>query len=88
MEKIAKRKQLIGTVVSNKTSKTISVAVDTYKTHKLYKKGYKSTKKFAVHDEKELANVGDKVQIIETRPLSKTKRFRLKTILEKSKEVN
>lgn len=66
------RKTLVGTVVSTgKTAKTIIVAVDTYKKHPLYSKRYKSTKRFAVHDEKEIATLNDIVTIMETRPLSK-----------------
>ncbi|WP_036463595.1 30S ribosomal protein S17 [Mycoplasmopsis sturni] len=75
------RKTLVGTVVSaHKTPKTIIVAVDTYKKHPLYSKRFKSTKRFAVHDDKQLANLGDTVVIMETRPLSKTKHFRLVSI--------
>ncbi len=66
-----------GTVVSNKMEKTIVVAVDTYKSHPLYKKKYKTTKKFYAHDEKGIAKEGDVVTISEIRPLSKTKRWAL-----------
>ncbi|MCU9933814.1 30S ribosomal protein S17 [Mycoplasmopsis felis] len=83
------RKTLVGTVVSTgKTAKTIIVAVDTYKKHPLYSKRYKSTKRFAVHDEKEIATLNDIVTIMETRPLSKTKHFRLVSIKEKATEGN
>lgn len=81
----AQRKQLDGIVVGTNSQKTISVAVDTYKKHPLYQKRFKSTKKFAVHDEEGKAKVGDKVQIIETRPISKTKKFRLGQIYQSSK---
>ncbi|WP_025755415.1 30S ribosomal protein S17 [Mycoplasmopsis cricetuli] len=75
------RKTLVGTVVSaHKTLKTIIVAVDTYKKHPLYSKRFKSTKRFAVHDEEHVAKLGDVVTIMETRPLSKTKRFRLLSV--------
>nr|WP_306429074.1 MULTISPECIES: 30S ribosomal protein S17 [unclassified Mycoplasma] len=75
------RKTLVGTVVSaHKTPKTIIVAVDTYKKHPLYSKRFKSTKRFAVHDENHLAKLNDSVVIMETRPLSKTKHFRLVSI--------
>lgn len=78
-----KRKQLVGAVVSTKNQKTISVAVDTYKKHPLYGKRFKVTKKLRVHDENEIANVGDIVKIAETRPLSKTKNFRLVEVIKK-----
>nr|WP_174259474.1 30S ribosomal protein S17 [Mycoplasmopsis canis] len=75
------RKTLTGTVVSaGKSAKTIIVAVDTYKKHPLYAKRFKSTKRFAVHDENQEAKLDDIVVIMETRPLSKTKRFRLVSI--------
>lgn len=80
------RKTLTGTVVSaGKSAKTIIVAVDTYKKHPLYSKRFKSTKRFAVHDENQEAKLNDIVIIMETRPLSRTKRFRLVSI---SKEGN
>ncbi len=76
------RRVLTGTVVSTKTEKTITVMVESYKKHRLYGKRVKQSKKFAVHDELNQAKVGDLVKITETRPLSKTKRFRLLEILE------
>jgi small subunit ribosomal protein S17 len=76
------RRVLTGTVVSNKTEKTITVMVESYKKHRLYGKRVKQSKKFAVHDELNQAKLGDLVKITETRPLSKTKRFRLLEILE------
>lgn len=76
------RKTYIGTVVSDKTDKTISVQVDTYRAHKLYGKRVKYTKKFAAHDEKNEAKIGDTVLIMSTRPMSKTKKFRLVEIKE------
>lgn len=85
MERKTSRKQLTGVVVSNKNDKTIVVAVDTYKTHKLYNKRFKSTKKYSAHDEKNMASLGDIVLLSETRPYSKTKNFRLVKI--KSKKV-
>lgn len=78
-----KRKQLIGTVVSTKNAKTITVTIDTYKKHPIYGKRLKVTKKLHAHDEKEIAHVGDIVKIVETRPLSKTKKFRLAEIIKK-----
>lgn len=79
------RKSRIGKVISNKCSKTITVACEELVQHKLYKKAVKRTKKFLVHDEYNQANTGDKVSIMETRPLSKNKRWRLVNILEKAK---
>jgi len=78
------RRQLVGTVVSNKCDKTITVLVETYKRHPLYNKLVKKSKKYAAHDENNIAEIGDKVRIEETRPLSKTKHFRLVEIIEKS----
>ena len=82
MEKIAR--ELVGTVVSSSNNKTISVLVETYKTHRLYKKRVKSSKKYAAHDETNKAKVGDVVRIVETRPLSATKRFYLKEIIKEA----
>lgn len=75
---------LVGKVVSDKADKTITVLVETYKNHPLYKKRVKYSKKYTAHDEKNEAKIGDKVRIAETRPLSKTKRFRLVEIVEKA----
>jgi small subunit ribosomal protein S17 len=77
------RRVLTGTVVSASSDKTIAVLVDGYKKHRLYGKRVKQTKKFAAHDEANVAQVGDVVKIMETRPLSKTKRFRLLEVTEK-----
>lgn len=82
------RKSLVGRVVSTKNSKTIIVAVDIYVKHPLYGKRFRKTKKFAAHDEKEEAKVGDIVKITSTRPYSKTKTFRLEKIREQMKEGN
>ena len=79
-----KRKVYRGVVVSDKMEKTIVLAVDTYKVAPLYGKRIKRTKKFHVHDEENMAGIGDRVAIMETRPLSKTKRFRLLRVIEKS----
>jgi small subunit ribosomal protein S17 len=76
-------KSLIGTVSSDKTDKTIVVNVQTRKTHPLYRKQYSISKKFMAHDEKNEARVGDKVEIVETRPLSARKRHILSRIIEK-----
>ena len=78
------KRELIGKVVSDKGEKTITVNVETYKIHPLYKKRVVSSKKYAAHDEKNEAKIGDTVRIVETRPLSKTKRFRLVEIVEKA----
>ena len=84
-EERGQRKTFIGTVVSNKMKKTIVVAVENKVAHPLYKKVVTHTKKFKVHDEKNECAVGDKVEIAETRPLSKDKYFRLVRIVEKAK---
>ena len=77
-----RRRVLTGTVVSDKTDKTITVMVEVSKKHPLYGKRVKQTKKFAAHDEQNQAKIGDVVKIMETRPLSKTKKFRLLEIVE------
>ena len=82
MRTTSNRKTYNGTVVSATSDKTISVQIDTYKAHKLYGKRVKYSKKFAVHDEKNEAKIGDKVLIMATRPISKTKTFRLVEIKE------
>jgi len=74
---------IIGTVSSDKTDKTIVVTVQARKTHPLYRKQYTVSKKFMAHDEQNEAHVGDKVAIVETRPLSARKRFILDKIIEK-----
>ena len=79
------RKTRVGTVVSDKMDKTIVVAVKDNVKHPLYKKIMKSTYKLKAHDEKNECNIGDKVQVMETRPLSKAKRWRLVTVIEKAK---
>lgn len=76
-------KTLTGVVSSNKTDKTIVVTVLSAKTHPLYKKKYSSRAKFMAHDEKNAAEIGDKVIIAESRPLSKRKRFTLQEIITK-----
>ena len=79
------RKTRIGKVVSDKMDKTITVAIEDHVKHPLYGKIVKKTVKFKAHDEKNECGVGDRVQIMETRPLSKDKRWRVVTILEKAK---
>ncbi|MGM8365581.1 30S ribosomal protein S17 [Virgibacillus sp. W0181] len=78
------RKVYTGRVVSDKMDKTITVVVETYKFHTLYGKRVKVTKKFKTHDENNQAKAGDIVTIMETRPLSATKRFRLIEIVKES----
>ena len=79
------RKTKVGKVVSDKMEKTIVVAVVDTESHPLYKKSVKNTVKFKAHDENNEAHVGDTVSIMETRPLSKDKRWRLVEILERAK---
>ena len=79
------RKTKIGKVISDKMDKTVVVAVEELEQHKLYKKPVKRTVKFHAHDEKNDARVGDKVSIMETRPLSKTKRWRVVEVVERAK---
>lgn len=78
------RKELVGKVVSATNNKTITVLVETYKTHPLYHKRVKSSKKYCVHDETNKAKVGDTVRIVSTRPISKTKHFYLKEIVKEA----
>ena len=76
------RKELVGKVVSAKNNKTITVLVETYKKHPLYGKRVKYSKKYAVHDETNKAKEGDTVRIVETKPISATKRFYLAEIVK------
>ncbi|MFM1515290.1 30S ribosomal protein S17 [Helcococcus ovis] len=79
------RRTIIGLVVSDKMDKTISVEVSKSVKHPIYKKFVTRSKKVKAHDENNVANIGDKVLLMETRPLSKTKRFRLVEVLEQAK---
>jgi len=79
------RKERIGVVSSNKMDKSITVAVKWKEKHPIYGKFVSKTKKFHAHDEKNECSIGDTVKIMETRPLSKTKRWRLVEIIEKAK---
>ena len=79
------KKEKQGVVVSDKMDKTIVVKVASYNPHPKYKKIIESNKNYKAHDEKNECNVGDTVQIMETRPLSKTKRWRLVEIIERAK---
>ena len=83
MSYFGKRKVRQGLVMSDKTDKTVVVAVKTRKVHPLYKKAIRVTKKYKAHDENNACNVGDKVKIVETRPLSKEKRWRVTEIISK-----
>ncbi len=79
------RKTRVGIVVSNKMDKTITIAIERKVPHPIYKKYFKKTTKLMAHDEKRECSIGDKVKIMETRPLSKMKRWRLVQIIEKAK---
>ena len=78
------RKVYVGKVVSDKEEKTIKVLVVTYRKHPLYSKRVKYSKKFTAHDEQNVAKAGDIVEIMETRPLSKTKRYRLVKVVQEA----
>lgn len=80
-----RRKSRVGIVVSDKMDKTVTVALEDFVRHSLYGKAVKTTKKVKVHDEENACGMGDKVRIMETRPLSKDKRWRLVNIVEKAK---
>lgn len=80
-----RRKTIVGIVTSDKMDKTIVVTVEDFVRHSLYGKAVKRTKKIKVHDENNECQIGDKVRIMETRPLSKDKRWRLVNIVEKVK---
>jgi len=85
MEKRNLRKERIGLVVSNKMDKSIVVQIERRFKHEIYGKFIKKTNKFVAHDEKNECNIGDKVRIMETRPLSKLKNWRLVEIIERAK---
>ncbi|HKI78458.1 MAG TPA: 30S ribosomal protein S17 [Ignavibacteriaceae bacterium] len=85
MAERALRKTRIGVVVSDKMEKTITVAIERRVSHPIYKKYFKKTTKLTAHDEKNECHVGDKVKIMESRPLSKMKRWRLVQVVEKAK---
>lgn len=79
------RRKRVGIVVSNKMDKTIVVEVTSQEKHPLYKKFVKKSKRYKAHDEENTCNIGDKVEIMETRPLSKDKYHRLTKIIERAK---
>jgi len=83
--KVANKKTMIGLVVSDKMEKTVVVLVSSKKKHPIYGKYITFTKKYKAHDEKNDAKVGDTVEIVETRPLSKDKYFRVLRIVERAK---
>ena len=85
MENIQKNKrELIGLIVSYKMNKSVVVRIERFVQHKVYKKFMKRYKKYHAHDEKNECRIGDSVKIIETRPLSKLKRFRISEIVKKA----
>jgi small subunit ribosomal protein S17 len=86
-DKPATGKVMIGTVTSDKMNKTITVRVETVKQHPLYKKTIRTSKKYKAHDENNEAGTGDLVKIMETRPLSKDKRWKLVQIIQKAKTL-
>lgn len=87
MEERGMRKVLTGKVVSDKMEKTVVVAVETLVRHPLYQRTIRRTKKFKAHDEENSCHTGDKVRMMETRPLSKEKRWRVIEILERAERI-
>lgn len=87
MSDLGKRKVREGLVVSDKMNRTVVVAVETRKVHPLYKKAIKVTKKYKAHDENNACKIGDKVKIVEIRPLSKEKSWRVAEIMSKKEMV-
>ncbi len=85
MDQRGLRKTRVGIVVSDKMDKTITIAIERKVPHPIYRKYFKKTTKLMAHDEKSECRVGDKVKVMETRPLSKSKRWRLVEIVEKAK---
>ena len=83
MEERNLRKVMVGTVTSDKMDKTVVISVETSVSHKMYGKTVKRTYKLKAHDEENKCEIGDKVKVMETRPLSKDKRWRVVEILEK-----
>jgi small subunit ribosomal protein S17 len=83
VEEKRNRKRLVGVVVSDKMDKTVVVVVNRLVKHPIYKKYIRRTARFKAHDERNLARMGDKVEIIQSRPLSRTKRWRLAKIVER-----
>src|SRR6266513_4661284 len=83
----SRRQQKVGRVVSNKMDKTIVVVVESLKKHRIYKRTYKQTKRFHAHDEQNACQIGDVVRIEESRPLSKTKHWRLVEIIKRGSGI-
>ena len=79
-----KKRQMVGTVVSDKMEKSVTVQVERLVKHKLYKKYIRRRTKFAAHDENNVCGIGDKVVITESKPISRTKRWRISRIVEKA----
>ncbi len=86
-ERDSNRKTRVGYVVSDKMDKTVVVTVESFKKHPLYGRRVKTSKKFKAHDEGNICGIGDKVKMMETKPLSKDKRWRVVEIIEKGKTV-
>ncbi len=84
---VRNKKTLQGIVVSNKMDKTIVISVERYKKHPLYKKYIRTRKKYKAHDERNECSIGDTVKIIECRPLSKAKRWRLIELVKKAEKI-
>lgn len=84
MKARGKRRQLVGTVVSDKMDKSVTVQVERLVKHKLYKKYIRRRTKFAAHDENNSCGIGDKVLMTESKPISRTKRWRISRIVEKA----
>lgn len=82
-----RRKGLVGTVVSDKMDKTVVVAVETVHAHPLYGKRIRRTERYKAHDEENACRVGDRVRLMETRPLSKEKRWRVVEIVERAEQA-
>lgn len=87
MEERAVRKVLTGRILSDKMDKTVVVAVESLVRHPLYQRTIRRTKKFKAHDEENSCRIGDKVKMMETRPLSKEKRWRIIEILERAEQI-
>lgn len=87
MEQRGVRKVLTGRVVSDKMEKTVVVAVETLVKHPMYQRIIRRTRKFKAHDEENSCRIGDKVKVMETRPLSKEKRWRVIEILERAEQI-
>ena len=83
----SRRQQKVGRVVSNKMDKTIVVAVESLKRHRIYKRTYRQTKRFHAHDEQNICQIGDVVRIEESRPLSKTKHWRMVEIIKRGSGI-